>query len=126
MAKRLALVPDAPKTILERFAEMADEEFARAEMLAKRVRELEAQIQSERDEVAYVMTQRLADIADLKVELREVRAVYLLLVAATRNVLAAHESGDEALLDEALARMEEVVDAGRPAQSVRGHETRDA
>lgn len=99
MAKpRLAVVPDAPKTVLERFAEMADQEYARAEVLAKRVMELESQ-----------ESPRLAEIGDLKVQLCEVRAQYLLLRAACRNVLAAHESGDEALLDEALARMEEIA-----------------
>lgn len=109
MAKpRLALVPDEPKTVLERFAAMADEEFARAEALAVQVQVLESQSQP-----------RLADIANLQVELREARGQYLLLTAATRNVLAAHESGDEALLDEALARMEEVVDGCAP-RSVRG------
>jgi hypothetical protein len=105
---RLILVPEAPKTILERFAAMADEEHVRAEALAVRVGVLEAEARP-----------RLAEIADLQVELREARAQYLLLTAATRNVLAAHESGDEALLDEALARMEEVVDGCAP-QSVRG------
>lgn len=116
MAKpRLALVPDAPKTILERFAAMADEEFARAEALAKRVTVLEAEAHP-----------RLAEINDLRVELREVRAQYLLLSAATRNVLAAHESGDEALLDEALARMEEVLDGRGTPLSLRGGQAGDA
>lgn len=115
MAKpRLALVPDAPKTILERFAEMADEEHARAEALAKRVALLESQVEP-----------RLAEINDLKVALREARAQYLLLCAATRNVLVAHESGDEALLDEALARMEEVLDGRGTPQSLRSDATRD-
>lgn len=125
MAKRLVLVPDAPKTILERFAEMADEEYARAEALSKRVSELEAQIQDERGEVAALMAQRLAEIGELKSELKEARAQHLLLCAATRNVLAAHELGDDALLDEALARMAEIVDGGSP-QQVRSHQARDA
>lgn len=91
-------MPDAPKTVLERYAEMADEEYARAEALAKRVTELEAEAHP-----------RLAEIADLQVELREVRGAYLLLRAAVRNVLSAHELGDDALTDEAIARMEEVL-----------------
>lgn len=86
---------------------MADEEFRRAQALAKRVAELESQVHP-----------RLTEIDDLKVQLREVRAQYLLLGAATRNVLTAHESGDQALLDEAIARMEEVVNGGSPAESV--------
>ena len=96
---RLILVPEAPKTVLERFAEMADREYARAEALAKRVADLEAGFEP-----------RLAEIADLREEMREIRAKYLLLRAVTENVLAAHQSGDDALLDQALARMQEVVD----------------
>jgi bacterioferritin (cytochrome b1) len=117
MAKpRLALVPDAPKTVLERFAEMADQEYERAEALAKRVTMLEAEAHP-----------RLAEISDLKVQLREVRAQYLLLRAACRNVLAAHESGDEALLDEALARMEEIASGeASTSESLRGGTARDA
>lgn len=117
MAKpRLALVTEPPKTILERFAEMADEEYARAEALAVRVSELQAEAEP-----------RLAEILDLKVQLREVRAQYLLLLAACRNVLAAHESGDDALLDEALARMEEIAGGkASTSESLRGRASGDA
>lgn len=101
---RPTLVPDPPpKTLLERFAEMAERECARADTLARRVTELEGEAHP-----------RLAEIADLKVELREVKGAYLLLRAAARNVLSAHEQGDDALTDEALARMEEVFGASTP------------
>lgn len=81
MAKpRLKIVPPAPLTVLERYAVMADEAHQRAQALAKQV-------------------------AEMEVALRQAKRVE----AALQNALSAHNSGDEALLDEALARLREIA-----------------